>query len=61
MRPEFRLATEADLENTYKVYLDANQDLNRRIGRSVDLEKHTLPTRALAVRRNALRYDAERF
>ena len=60
-RPEFRLATEADLENTYKVYLNANQDLNRRIGRSVDLEKHTLPTRALAVRRNALRYDAERF
>ena len=58
---EYRLATEADLENTYKVYLDANQDLNRRIGRSVDLEKHTLPTRALAVRRNALRYDQERF
>jgi GNAT superfamily N-acetyltransferase len=61
MQPEFRLATEADLEATYRVYLEANEDLNRRIGRQVDLQKHTLPTRALAVRRNALRYDQERF
>ena len=61
MEPQFRLATEADLEETFQVYLDANQDLNRRIGRVSDLEKHTLPTRALAVRRNALRYDPERF
>jgi GNAT superfamily N-acetyltransferase len=61
MQPEFRLATEADLEETYRIYLEANQDLNRRIGRSTDLEKHTLPVRALAVRRNALRYDQQRF
>jgi GNAT superfamily N-acetyltransferase len=61
IQPQFRLATEADLEQTFQVYLDANQDLNRRIGRIADLEKHTLPTRALAVRRNALRYDPERF
>jgi GNAT superfamily N-acetyltransferase len=61
VQPELRLATEADLEKTFQVYLDANRDLNRRIGRPVDLEKHTLPTRALAVRRNALRCDSERF
>jgi N-acetylglutamate synthase-like GNAT family acetyltransferase len=61
MQPVLRLATEADIEETFQVYLSANQDLNRRIGRLADLEKHTLPTRALAVRRNALRYDSERF
>lgn len=61
MQPEFRLATEADIEETFRIYLNANRDLNRRIGRPVDLEKHTLPTRALAVRRNALRHDRERF
>lgn len=60
-KPLFRLATEADLEATFQVYLNANEDLNRRIGRTTDLEKLTLPTRALAVRRNALRYDPERF
>jgi len=60
-RPHFRLAGEADLQDTYKVYLNANEDLNRRLGRESDLEKHTLPARALAVRRNALRYDPERF
>ena len=27
MQPQFRLATEADLEQTFQVYLDANQDL----------------------------------
>src|SRR5580692_6314282 len=61
MQPKFRLAMEADLEATYQVYIAANDDLNRRIGRQVDLQKHTLPRRALAVRRNALRYDQERF
>jgi len=61
MQPTFRLAAEADLEETYRVYLEANQELNRRIGRHVDLQKHSLPTRALAVRRNALRFDPERF
>lgn len=59
--PEFRLANEADLSETYNVYLIANRDLNIRIGRNTDLEKDTLPTRALAVRRNVLRYDQERF
>ena len=37
MQPEFRLATEADLEATFQVYLAANQDLNRRIGRQSTL------------------------
>lgn len=61
MQPELRLAIEADIEETFQVYLRANQDLNRRIGRVGDLEKHSLPTRALAVRRSALRHDSERF
>lgn len=55
------MARDTDLEATYQVYLAANQDLNQRIGRKVDLRQQTLPTRALAVRRNALEYDRERF
>ncbi len=58
---QVRLAQDADLEATYQVYLSANEDFNRRIGRNVDLQEHTLPTRALAVRKNALRSDRERF
>lgn len=57
----FRLAETADLEATYQVYLAANEDLNRKIGRHTDLHQQTLPARAIAVRRNALRYDRERF
>jgi GNAT superfamily N-acetyltransferase len=60
-RPEFRLANAADLQETYSVYVVANEELNRQLGRHSDLEKHTLPTRALAVRSNALRYDQGRF
>lgn len=61
IQPQLRLATEADIEPTFQVYIAANQDLNSRVGRHADLTKHTLPTRALAVRRNALRCDPERF
>ena len=57
----YRLVAEADLRETYQVYVKANQALNRRLGREADLEKHTLPARALAVRANGLRYDRERF
>lgn len=57
----FRLAESADLEATYQVYLAANEDLNRKIGRHSDLHQQALPTRAIAVRRNALRHDRERF
>jgi len=60
-RVQFRLACEGDVEETFRIYLRANEDLNRRLGRQVDLESHTLPARALAVRRNGLRYDPERF
>lgn len=60
-KPEFRLANTADLQETYRVYVVANEDLNRQLGRHSDLQKHTLPTRALAVRFNALRYDPDRF
>ena len=60
-KPEFRLANAADLDQTYRVYVIANEALNHQLGRHSDLEKHTLPTRALAVRSNALRYDPERF
>jgi GNAT superfamily N-acetyltransferase len=56
-----RLAAENDLDETFRIYLRANEDLNRRLGRQVSLESHSLPDRAMAVRRNALRYDAERF
>jgi GNAT superfamily N-acetyltransferase len=61
MEPVLRLATEGDLTETFRIYLRANQDFNRRLGRQVDLESHSLPDRAMAVRRNALRHDAERF
>jgi GNAT superfamily N-acetyltransferase len=61
LEPTYRLATKNDLRETYEIYLKANQDLNRRLGREDDLEKHTLPVRALAVRANALRFDSERF
>jgi ribosomal protein S18 acetylase RimI-like enzyme len=60
-KPEFRLASAADIKETYRVYVIANEELNRRLGRPGDLEKHTLPSRALAVRSNALRFDQERF
>jgi GNAT superfamily N-acetyltransferase len=59
--PNFRLANAADLHETYKVYVIANEHLNRHLGRNANLEKHTLPARALAVRSNALRYDPNRF
>jgi GNAT superfamily N-acetyltransferase len=59
--PEFRLANQADIEKTYKVYVLANEDLNRQLGRHTSLERHTLPNRALAVRANALLHDPERF
>lgn len=61
VQPRFRLATEADLEATFRIYVRANEDLNRRLGRQVDVERHSLPARAMAVRKNALRYDQERF
>lgn len=61
LRSRLRLATEADLEETFQIYLDANRDLNRRLGRSIDIESHSLPARAIAVRRNALLFDQERF
>jgi GNAT superfamily N-acetyltransferase len=61
LQPTYRPATEKDLRETYEIYLKANQDLNRRLGREDDLEKHTLPARALAVRANALRFDRDRF
>jgi ribosomal protein S18 acetylase RimI-like enzyme len=60
-RPQFRLANPVDLPETYHIYVAANEHLNRSLGRHADLEKHTLPARALAVRSNALRCDAERF
>jgi GNAT superfamily N-acetyltransferase len=59
--PEFRLANQADVPETYHIYVAANENLNHSLGRHADLEKHTLRTRALAVRSNALRYDADRF
>jgi GNAT superfamily N-acetyltransferase len=59
--PEFRLAKAADLQETYKVYVAANEYLNRHLGRDTNLEKHTFPIRALAVRSNALRYDPNSF
>ena len=58
---EFRLANDADLQETYQVYVIANEHLNRNLGRHTDLQKHTLPARALAVRANALRFDPGRF
>ncbi len=61
LRPEFRLANAGDVEETYKVYVVANEDLNRHLGRHSDLRKHTLPARALAVRTSALRSDPNRF
>jgi GNAT superfamily N-acetyltransferase len=60
-RTHLRVASEADLEETYGVFVRANDDLNRRLGRQVDIESHSLLTRAMAIRRNGLRYDPTRF
>lgn len=60
-RPEFRLAEATDIQETYSIYVAANEHLNRNLGRRPELEKHTLPTRALAVRANALRHDPGSF
>ena len=60
-RPRFRRVKASDVEETYQIYVAANEELNRRLGRHSDLSKHTLPTRAVAVRANALRYDSDRF
>ncbi len=38
-KPEFRLASRADVEETYKVYVIANEELNRQLGRHSDLEE----------------------
>ena len=43
MQPELRLATEADIEETFQVYLRANEDLNRRIGRVATLRNIRCP------------------
>jgi ribosomal protein S18 acetylase RimI-like enzyme len=61
LKVQFRLASEGDLEDTYRIFVRANEDLNRRLGRDVDVESHSLPARAMAVRRNGLRHDLERF
>lgn len=57
----YRPAREEDIAETYQVFLRANEDLNRRLGRPVGLQEHSPPTRALAVRRAGLRHDPERF
>jgi ribosomal protein S18 acetylase RimI-like enzyme len=57
----YRKAREDDVEETYRVMLRANADLNRRLGRPVSLEEHSPSTRAIAVRRSALRHDPDRF
>jgi GNAT superfamily N-acetyltransferase len=57
----YRLAVESDIERTYAVMLEANDELNRRLGRTILIEETSPAARALAVRRSALRYDSDRF
>ena len=57
----FRLASEDDLEETYRIFVQANEDLNRRLGRDVDIKSHSFPARAMAVRRAGIRHDPEGF
>ena len=55
----YRQAREEDLDRTFEVVLEADQDLNQKYGRSTT--PASLRERALAFRRNVLLYDAERF
>jgi GNAT superfamily N-acetyltransferase len=57
----YRRADGSDIERTYEVMLEANEELNSRLHRTIDIEDTAPPTRALAVRRSGLRYDPERF
>ncbi len=41
--------------------LEANEELNSRLHRTIDIEDTSPPTRALAVRGSALQHDRERF
>ena len=57
----YRAAAPSDVERTYQVFLEANEDLDSRLHRTIDAPDMSPSTRALAVRRSALRYDPERF
>ena len=58
---EYRLADSSDVEFTYEVFLEANEELNSRLHPSIDVEDNSPAYRALAVRHSALRHDAGRF
>jgi GNAT superfamily N-acetyltransferase len=57
----YRLAQLADIEQTYGVFIDAANDLNRKNGRIAEAGSGSPPTRAMSFRRAMLRNDAERF
>jgi hypothetical protein len=57
----YRLAQLADIEQTYEVFIDAANDLNRKNGRVEEAGSGSPPTRAMSFRRAMLRNDPERF
>ena len=57
----YRQAREEDLERTFEVVLEADEDLNRRYRRGPGPRRVVSGERALVFRRNVLRHDAERF
>jgi GNAT superfamily N-acetyltransferase len=57
----YRPAAESDVERTYEVMLEANEELNGRLHRAVVIQDTSPPARALAVRCNAIRHDPDRF
>lgn len=57
----YRLAVESDIERTYEVMLEANEELNARLHRTIVIEGTSPLARALAVRCSAIRHDPDRF
>ena len=57
----YRRACEKDFDRTYEIVVEASQDLNKKRRGSATRGRIASRARALAFRRNVLRYDAERF
>jgi len=57
----FRPARDADVERTYEVFLEASDDLSKRVGRPPRAGTGAPPRRALALRRSCVRHDPDRF
>ncbi len=57
----YRRACEKDFERSYEIVVEASRDLDQKRRRGTTRGRIASRARALAFRRNVLRYDAERF